>query len=174
MDIKRLIKIILLYFLPVILIHMIFAVLDQNLQNKLGDIEVIFQERRDLINIAVYFYFLVIPLYLTSSNVIFHMNKEHYLYIKEIKIIYLSIFIGNLMVYIYNIVNLYKFGFLDLNPFLELICILIPQGIALGMFLFLGSLLVKKKIKSISEKNIEEDENLRKDGYYNNADKDGN
>lgn len=158
MDIKRFIRIVGLYFLPVILTHIIFAILDQNLQNELWNIEIIFQERRNLINIAVYFYFLIIPLYLALSNVIFHINKESYLYVEEIKFIYLSIFIGNLIAYIYNMISLYKFGSLDLNPFLELIYVLIPQGIVLGMFLFLGSLLVKKrKIESISEKNIEKD-----------------
>lgn len=173
MDIKRLIRIVTLYFLPVILTHMIFAILDQNLQNQLWDIEVIFEERRNLINIAVYFYFLAIPLYLALSNVIFHMNKEHYLYIEEIKFTYLSIFIGNLIVYIYNMVNLYKFGSLDLNPFLELICVLIPQGIVLGMLLFLGFLLVKKRnIESISEKDIEEDDKLRKNTFDTNIDTD--
>lgn len=190
MDIKRLVRIVILYFLPVILTHMIFAILDQNLQSQLWDIEVIFKERRNLINIAVYFYFLLIPLYLVLSNVIFHINKDHYLYIEEIKFTYISIFIANLIVYIYNMVNLYKFGSLDLNPFLELICVLIPQGIVLGMLLFLGFLLIKKrKIESISEKDIEEDEKLKKNAfntkidtedvfkrntYENNAEKDDN
>ena len=189
MRIKRFIRIVVLYFLPVILTHMIFAILDQNLQNQLWDIEVIFKERRNLINMAVYFYFLIIPLYLALSNVVFHINKERYLYIEEIKFTYLSIFIGNLIVYIYNMVNLYKFGHLDLNPFLELIWVLIPQGIVLGMFLFLGSLLVKKrKRESISKKDIEADENLKKNifdinidtddvfkgnAYENNVEKDG-
>lgn len=150
MDIKRFIRIVVLYFLPVILTHMIFAILDQNLQNQLWDIDVILQKRRDLMNIAVYFYFLVIPLYLALTNFIFNVNKEYYLYKQEIKFIYLSIFIENIIVFIYNLVSLYKFNDLDLNPFLELILVLIPQGISLGIFLFLGYLLIKNsKIRSI-------------------------
>lgn len=155
MDIKRVIRIVVLYFLPVILTHMIFVILDQNLQNQLWDIEVILQKRRDLINIAVYFYFLIIPLYLALTNFIFNVNKEYNLYKEEIKFIYLSIFMENIIVFIYNLISLYKFDDLDLNPFLELIFVLIPQGISLGIFLALGYLLIKKSnIRSIFERNI--------------------
>lgn len=155
MDIKRVIRIVVLYFLPVILTHMIFVILDQNLQNQLWDIEVILQKRRDLINIAVYFYFLIIPLYLALTNFIFNVNKEYNLYKEEIKFIYLSIFMENIIVFIYNLISLYKFDDLDLNPFLELIFVLIPQGISLGIFLALGYLLIKKSnIRSIFKRNI--------------------
>lgn len=154
MDIKRVLKIIILYFLPVIAIHMIFAVMDLNIQNQKMDMEVMFQERRDVINIAVYFYFFIAPLYLALINVISHMNKKHELYTKDIKFIYLSIFLGGLCAYIFNINNAYRLIKSDLNPILEFFMVFITEGIMLGMLSFIGFLLIKNRMKRNTQENI--------------------
>ncbi|MDO5518145.1 MAG: hypothetical protein Q4F66_11355 [Clostridium sp.] len=151
MDNSKVVKKSIIYFTPVILMHMIFTLIDKNIAVNGNDSDL----RLSVIHMSIYFYFFVIPIYLMIINVIFNAKKKIEEYYKDIKLGALSIIGGNIAVFIINIVSLYTIKVYEVNLMIEFFIILVPELIMFFMVEFLGSFLVKKQDEDFEEETLE-------------------
>lgn len=151
MDNSKLIKKSIANFIPVILIHMIFTLIDKRIMITSGNLEV----RLSLIHMSIYFYFFVIPIYLMIVNVLFNAKKELKSYYSDMEFGALSILGGNIVVLIINIISRYVVKIQDINLLIEFFIILIPELIMFLLIEFLGSYLVKKHDEDYEEEMLE-------------------
>ncbi|MBE6062375.1 MAG: hypothetical protein E7207_02175 [Clostridium butyricum] len=166
MDHKKLVKKSIIYFVPVVLAHIIFTLIDKNIQLKSGNVDV----RLSIIHLSIYFYFFVIPIYLMIVNVIYNAKNQIKMYYDEMRFGALGILGANLSVLIINIISFYFVELTNINVIVEFFIIFIPELIMFGMISFLGGYLVKKKDDDCEEQILEELEipELYKDDDTNN------
>lgn len=151
MDNSKLVKKYIANFIPVLLMHLIFTLIDKRMMITNSDVEV----RLSLIHTSIYFYFFVIPIYLMIVNILFNAKKEIKAYYDDIKLGALSILAGNIVVLIINIISLYVTGVKDINLAIEFFIIFIPELIMFSLIQFLGSYLVKKYEEDYEEEILE-------------------
>lgn len=158
MNSKKIIKLI-LYFLPVILIHVIITAISRNFRSQLENVSGMVNSMDDVLNIGLFFYFWVIPIYLAWVNFISHIEQDYSLYNKDIKFTYISIFLGNIYTLIFNFTNQFIGIQTGFNCFLEFIIIFSVQCVILAMTSFLGLLLIQVMDKEDDDENKEKSEN---------------
>lgn len=151
MDNSKIIKKYIIYFIPVMLLHMIFSLIDKFIVINKNNLDL----RLSIIHMSIYFYFFVIPIYLMIVNIAFNAKKEIEEYYKDTKLGALSIIGGNIVVLIINIVSIYIINLHELNLVVEFFIILVPELIMFFMIEFLGSFLVKKQDKDFEEETLE-------------------
>lgn len=147
----RSIKKLMVYFLPVVLVHIIFTLMDKSIQLKSNDVDL----RLSIIHLSIYFYFFVIPIYLMILNVIYNVKKEIEVYYNDMKFGVASITCANILVLIINIISFCFTRVVDVNILVEFFIILIPELIMFAMISFLGRYLVKKKDDDFEEETLE-------------------
>ena len=148
---SKLVKKSIIYFLPVILSHIIFTLTDKNIQLNSNSIDI----RLSIVHLSIYFYFFVIPIYLMIVNVVYNAKKEIKIYYNETRFGVLSILGANIAVLIINIISFYIVKLYDINFMIEFFIILIPELIMFAMISFLGSYLVKKQDEDYEEEILE-------------------
>lgn len=148
---SKLVKKSIIYFLPVILSHIIFTLTDKNIQLNSNSIDL----RLSIVHLSIYFYFFVIPIYLMIVNVVYNTKKEIKIYYNETRVGALSILGANIAVLIINIISFYIVKLYDINFMIEFFIILIPELIMFAMISFLGSYLVKKQDEDYEEEILE-------------------
>lgn len=148
---SKLVKKSIIYFLPVILSHIIFTLTDKNIQLNSNSIDL----RLSIVHLSIYFYFFVIPIYLMIVNVVYNTKKEIKIYYNETRFGALSILGANIAVLIINIISFYIVKLYDINFMIEFFIILIPELIMFAMISFLGSYLVKKQDEDYEEEILE-------------------
>ena len=148
---SKLVKKSIIYFLPVILSHIIFTLTDKNIQLNSNSIDL----RLSIVHLSIYFYFFVIPIYLMIVNVVYNAKKEIKIYYNETRFGVLSILGANIAVLIINIISFYIVKLYDINFMIEFFIILIPELIMFAMISFLGSYLVKKQDEDYEEEILE-------------------
>lgn len=148
---SKLVKKSIIYFLPVILSHIIFTLTDKNIQLNSNSIDL----RLSIVHLSIYFYFFVIPIYLMIVNVVYNAKKEIKIYYNETRFGALSILGANIAVLIINIISFYIVKLYDINFMIEFFIILIPELIMFAMISFLGSYLVKKQDEDYEEEILE-------------------
>lgn len=148
---SKLVKKSIIYFLPVILSHIIFTLIDKNIQINSNNVDL----RLSIVHLSIYFYFFVIPIYLMIVNVIYNAKKEIKIYYNETKFGALSILGANITVLIINIISFYIVKLYNINFMIEFFIILIPELIMFAMISFLGSYLVKKQDEDYEEETLE-------------------
>ncbi|MDO5518248.1 MAG: hypothetical protein Q4F66_11885 [Clostridium sp.] len=151
MDNSKALKKYIIYFAPVILMHMLFTLIDKNIQINGNDLDL----RLSIIHMSIYSYFFVIPIYLMIVNVVFNAKNKIEEYYEDTKLGALSIIAGNIVVLIINIVSLYVIKVYDINLIIEFFIILVPEIIMFIMIEFLGSFLVKKQDEDYEEETLE-------------------
>ncbi|HCW53721.1 MAG TPA: hypothetical protein DG753_08300 [Clostridium sp.] len=151
MNNVKLVKKLTIYFLPVVLAHIIFTLIDKSIQLKNNDVDI----RLSIIHLSIYFYFFVIPIYLMIVNVAYNVKKEMKAYYDDIKLGAISIVCANILVLIINIISFCFTRFSDVNILIEFFIILIPELIMFGMISFLGGYLVKKEDDDFEEETLE-------------------
>ncbi len=96
---KKTLKLVLLNILPVLIIHLGFAILDRQLLTETR----IYQELRTTIGrYEMACYFLFIPLYLVLINWIYYRRNKSCRLTFNIALMYCSILIANITTLIYN------------------------------------------------------------------------
>ena len=148
---SKLVKKSIIYFLPVILSHIIFTLTDKNIQLNSNSIDL----RLSIVHLSIYFYFFVIPIYLMIVNVVYNAKKEIKIYYNETRFGVLSILGANIAVLIINIISFYIVKLYDINFMIEFFIILIPELIMFAMISFLGSYLFKKQDEDYEEEILE-------------------
>ena len=148
---SKLVKKSIIYFLPVILSHIIFTLTDKNIQLNSNSIDL----RLSIVHLSIYFYFFVIPIYLMIVNVVYNAKKEIKIYYNETRFGALSILGANIAVLIINIISFYIVKLYDINFMIEFFIVLIPELIMFAMISFLGSYLVKKQDEDYEEEILE-------------------
>lgn len=151
MNNSKVVKKSIVYFLPIILAHMIFTLIDKNIVVNGNDSDL----RLSIIHMSIYFYFFVIPIYLMIVNIMFNAKNKIEKYYDDIKLGALSIIGGNIAVLIINIVSLYTIKVYEINLMIEFLIILVPELIMFMMIQFLGSYLVKKHDEDYEEETLE-------------------
>ncbi|NME82376.1 hypothetical protein [Clostridium sp. SM-530-WT-3G] len=151
MNNVKLIKKLTMYFLPVVLAHIIFTLIDKSIQLKNNDVDL----RLSIIHLSIYFYFFVVPIYLMILNVVYSVKKEMKDYYDNIKLGAISIVCANILVLIINIISSCFTRFSYVNILIEFFIILIPELIMFGMISFLGGYLVKKQDDDFEEETLE-------------------
>lgn len=151
MDNLKLIKKSIIYFVPVVLAHIIFTLIDKNIQLKGGSVDI----RLSVIHLSIYFYFFVVPIFLMIVNVVYNVKNDIKVYYDEMKFGGFSILGANISVLIINIISLYFIKSPDINVIVEFFIIFIPELIMFAMISFLGGYLVKKKDEDCEEETLE-------------------
>ena len=133
-----------IYFFPVLFIHIFFCIIDIFLVGMIIKQPLISNIRVSMINLSIYFLFFVVPLYLTLITIIRNIKSEVSNYYEDIKYIFLSITISNIIVLIINIISNNVLSIYINSYFIEFFLLFISQIIACSILSYLGSFIIEK------------------------------
>lgn len=134
-----------IYFLPIIFIHILFSGLDRFFQSKIYLSYTYYEYRMSAIHLGMYFYFFMIPVYLMITNMIFNVRKGSDYYKNDIKLIYYSILISNIVTLFFNIIMKFIYNINNMNCFLEFLLIIVPECVVTAIFSYIGMLLIERR-----------------------------
>lgn len=133
-----------IYFFPVLFIHIFFCIIDIFLVGMIIKQPLISNIRVSMINLSIYFLFFVVPLYLTLITIIRNIKSEVSNYYEDIKYIFLSITISNIIVLIINIISNNVLSIYINSYFIEFFLLFISQIVACSILSYFGSFIIEK------------------------------